>query len=563
MRPRSWMALGLFLLGASQVVPRRPWRRMSSQGGAEPVARVQAAGVEAVTLRDASLRVALPATDVEAGAITKPKVLPPAPRARPVALTRLEKPKAEGWSFWVRFGYPLAILVAEMTVAQSAEQGVEIYLVLLVTLISHATLTASRDRPLLLALSLVPVARIAELAATTFSPSGYYWYLIAFAPMLLAAAAVAKMNALSRAALSLRVPSVTVQIVIALLGIPLGIIGYLILQPAPGNLHPSVREMLVPALILIACTGFVEEFVFRGVLQGTALAMMGRTGILYATTAFALLGLGTGSLAYAAFMLFAGLLMAWLVVDSGSLLGVSFARGLASVILYLIMPFLSWQVSIDLPGPPQATQISLPAVVPDPALTVPPQGSRSQGSFAPPVEISPQPEPTLSPTSVPVVITETPPPDREAVSATANNEMPSPSQETATPPAPQPEANDVLGKPPEPVPTASPDRTFDTEEYYVQPGDTLFMVAVKHGATLELLRSLNPGQGEEVVPGQRLMVPIGFPRKWGPYLVETGDTITGLAAQRGTTADAVAGVNGMQEGQGLEPGQQILLPPPR
>ncbi len=52
---------------------------------------------------------------------------------------------------------------------------------------------------------------------------------------------------------------------VILLAIPLGIIEYHILKPAPlPGLGPGAANIITASLILIMCTGFLEELVFRG-----------------------------------------------------------------------------------------------------------------------------------------------------------------------------------------------------------------------------------------------------------------------------------------------------------
>ena len=64
------------------------------------------------------------------------------------------------------------------------------------------------------------------------------------------------------------------------------------------------------------------------------------------------------------------------------------------------------------------------------------------------------------------------------------------------------------------------------------------------------------------IPGQTMLVPAGFPRKWVPYVTRPGDTVGDLAAARGTTVSAIVQVNDLRDSTEIKVGQQLLLPPP-
>jgi hypothetical protein len=57
------------------------------------------------------------------------------------------------------------------------------------------------------------------------------------------------------------------QVLVALTGMSLEYIVYRILQPAPLARNLAWEEMWLPALILLVCTGFAEELIFRGMMQ--------------------------------------------------------------------------------------------------------------------------------------------------------------------------------------------------------------------------------------------------------------------------------------------------------
>ena len=87
-------------------------------------------------------------------------------------------------------------------------------------------------------------------------------------------------------------------------------------------------------------TGFVEEFIFRGVLQRSAWERFGWRGLIYVSSLFAILHIGFLSWVDVVFVFGIALFFAWVVKRTGSLLGVTLSHGITNITLYLIAPFL-------------------------------------------------------------------------------------------------------------------------------------------------------------------------------------------------------------------------------
>lgn len=69
---------------------------------------------------------------------------------------------------------------------------------------------------------------------------------------------------------------------LGLAGIGLGYIEYLILRPEPLASAFTWTAIWLPALILLISTGFLEEYIFRGIMQVTAVQQLGRlVGVSY------------------------------------------------------------------------------------------------------------------------------------------------------------------------------------------------------------------------------------------------------------------------------------------
>jgi len=123
-------------------------------------------------------------------------------------------------------------------------------------------------------------------------------------------------------------------------GFGLGIAEYHILKPDSWIATLGWMEGWQPALLLGISTGFVEEFIFRGVLQRSAWERWGWRGIIYVSVIFAILHMGFLSWVDVLFVFGVAMYFAWAVKKTGSILGVTIAHSLTNITLYLVAPLI-------------------------------------------------------------------------------------------------------------------------------------------------------------------------------------------------------------------------------
>jgi membrane protease YdiL (CAAX protease family) len=241
----------------------------------------------------------------------------------------------------ILLAYLALIFAAELLTVWRPMPGMIMHVVLLLMLLQHAGLREeSPFQGFLLALSLAPLTRILSLAMPLGAFPQAWWYVIISLPLFAASAVIARQLGLRSPNLGLRVRMVPAQLLIALLGIPLGIMEYMILRPAPLLSSLDWRTIWLPALILLIGTGFLEELIFRGLLQHVAWRVMGQSGLIYVSGIFAALHIGHRSLIDIVFVFLVALLFALLVHRTRTILGVTLAHGLTNSMLFLICPFL-------------------------------------------------------------------------------------------------------------------------------------------------------------------------------------------------------------------------------
>jgi len=240
--------------------------------------------------------------------------------------------------------YLAAILMAEVvTAAVNATFGLGLHAAILLTLLwSGARARSEADRNLWFCLTLAPLIRLCSLSLPLSSFPRAYWYAVAIAPVLLATLVAARTLGYTRRAVGLTLPwpDVVTQIFLLVpLGIILGYVEYLIIQPQALARSLSLGNVWQPALVLFLATGFGEEIVFRGLLQHAAIRALGPVaGILAITVLFTALHIGYLSISDALFAFMVGLFLALLARWTRSIAGPTVLHGCINLSLFLLTP---------------------------------------------------------------------------------------------------------------------------------------------------------------------------------------------------------------------------------
>jgi membrane protease YdiL (CAAX protease family) len=267
--------------------------------------------------------------------------LPHAPllgQALPLGFARL----SDVHFFWLMLLYLLLLACAELVTTYSTPQfGLGLHGLLLVVLFLHASVARVRaQRRFLFSIALAPLIRLLSLSMPLVDFQFSYWYAIIGFPLLLAAYLVFRFTGYKPADVGLNSRKLPLQFHLAMLGFALGWIEYQILKPAPLTQSLNFQDILIPALILLIFTGFLEEFIFRGLMQRAADNIMGDYGPYWISLLFAVMHIGYRSLADFGFVLLVGLIFAYIVKRTGSIWGVTLAHGFTNITLYLLIPLL-------------------------------------------------------------------------------------------------------------------------------------------------------------------------------------------------------------------------------
>ena len=98
-----------------------------------------------------------------------------------------------------------------------------------------------------------------------------------------------------------------------------------------------------------------------------------------------------------------------------------------------------------------------------------------------------------------------------------------------------------------------------TGTYTVQPGDTLSAIANKYGTTYQILAAINGiGDPNQIWPGQVLKV-TGAASQESTYYVQAGDTLSAIATKFGTTVSNLVSINHISNPNVIYVGQKIYV----
>jgi membrane protease YdiL (CAAX protease family) len=243
----------------------------------------------------------------------------------------------------VAIGYLAAIGLAEAILIQGGLfAGAICHGLVLVALVGHRLMARRAGyRGLLLALALLPLLRLLGLALPLAETPPLVWQAMVGVPFLLAAFLVARTERLDPRLIGIsRRMDPLVQLTAALAGVPLGLLGWLALRPAPLFPEPDVVAIALTILVMTVFVAIGEEVVFRGLLQGMALVATGSStgAVAISATAYGLLFVPTLSPAFVLVMVLIGMLFGAVVEATGSLLGVIAGHALLIIGMAVIWP---------------------------------------------------------------------------------------------------------------------------------------------------------------------------------------------------------------------------------
>jgi hypothetical protein len=243
----------------------------------------------------------------------------------------------------IALSYLFSLVVAEVltTLFTPYVVGLILYAIILVAIFFHAALLWNRPtHRFLLSLALLPLLRLLSMSLPLQGIPIIYWYLLISLPLFVAAFASIKVLNLDKGQVGLTLNRPLIQFAATFTGLAFGYIEYRIMKPLP--LVPALtwQEVWLPALILLVCTGFAEELIFRGIMQPVIAETLGAWAVLYTAFLFAMLHMGYRSIADVVFVFGVGLVFGVVREYTDSIVGISIAHGVTNIMLFMVMPLV-------------------------------------------------------------------------------------------------------------------------------------------------------------------------------------------------------------------------------
>ena len=374
--------------------------------------------------------------------------------------------------------YLAALILAEiLTAFVEPLAGLVLHGLILVALLLQAALSfRQREYRFLITLALAPLIRLLSLALPLANFPLIFWYAVVGVPLFIATIMSMRVTGVKPNMIGLQFSwrSLPAQLLIGLSGLAIGYIEYLILRPDPLVAELSWELVWLPALILLLFTGFLEELIFRGIMQTSSNQMLGRLGVVFVAFVFAVLHMGYNSILDMIFVFSVAIIFGLLVQRFHSLLGVSISHGLTNISLYLIFPFLL--VAPSVPRSALEDILSAPADIFSPAVITPFFSIQTTPTPVHPVADTPQPTmtaapavppsaiPTLPPTQGPIILP-SPTPAPIIPTQAPTSEIPTPTTAPITPsetPTPELPTQTIIPMIPSETPTSLPPTQIPT-----------------------------------------------------------------------------------------------------
>lgn len=236
--------------------------------------------------------------------------------------------------------YICAITLAEAVTVVDAICGLLTHASILLSLIA-LSVREGRPSALYSSLCLAPLIRMISLSLPLARLPRPAWHVASGLGVMLAALTLMRIQGFGFRRAGVRLERPLLQAVIGFTGIPLGVIEYRILRPAPLVQNPSLHELVLLGLATVIFTGFVEELVFRGIIQRNVVEVLGAGyGVLGTDAIFTALHIGWLSPLDLIFVFLVGLFYGISALTTRSIVGTSISHGVSNVMLFLVIPAL-------------------------------------------------------------------------------------------------------------------------------------------------------------------------------------------------------------------------------
>ncbi len=242
----------------------------------------------------------------------------------------------------------MLVIVGEIIVSfLSLQVGLVFHGFLVFLIVVAAALVYTKDAltsSLLATLILAPIIRVLSLSTPLWPfTETLYWLFVISLPLLAATFATISVQNFKRQDVGLVLGDkrkLWIQVLVVLMGAPLGVVEYLILAPDSWIPAFTLQNLAIGVFIVFLGTGLSEELIFRGVMQHSSERVMSRSwSLIFVALVFTALHISFLSMADLGFVFFVAIVFGITVQKTGTIVGVVGAHTLLNSMLYLVLPF--------------------------------------------------------------------------------------------------------------------------------------------------------------------------------------------------------------------------------
>lgn len=234
----------------------------------------------------------------------------------------------------------LSVTAAEITTTYySLDLGLLMHTLILGLVVFYGTLSYKEKdfSVFLIAISFVPLIRMLSAAVPTIIITQRYWFVAIYVPLLVAAFLFIKLFSVNKSEIGIKSFDKT-QLIIASTGFFFGYLEYLILSP-PAMAELLVENLISLGIIMIICTGFAEELIFRGLIFTKTEKIIGTVNaLLYTSLIFMVMHIPWKSFPDLIFVFFVGFFYGVVFIRTRNLFGITLSHGITNIMLFVVMP---------------------------------------------------------------------------------------------------------------------------------------------------------------------------------------------------------------------------------
>jgi uncharacterized protein len=235
-----------------------------------------------------------------------------------------------------------AIIEAEIALALVPPLlGVILHSVVILTILNvYLLIPLLPHRKILLALLILPILRIVSLSVPIAQLPQLYWYAADGIPVMISVLILTRMIHPPASYFVVNLVKVWRQIAFGMLGIPLAYLAFRIAPQKPLVPTGNLVEILIGIVSLVVFSGFIEEYIFRYLIQFNLEDIFGEVGLWIGGALFTGLYLGAQTLPLTAFWGLVGMGFSYWVKYTESIWGVVIAHSLLLITALIFFPLV-------------------------------------------------------------------------------------------------------------------------------------------------------------------------------------------------------------------------------